>query len=135
VKAKEHTKLAIMTKEAQVNPLEFLKWAIENQFTPVSNDLMLYVSLRAVYKWVCPICLTPFETYQAFIMHLRYEEKETTCRYCGKTFAKADALLDHIGKKHVWLPWGRHKERGCDGGSTTTLNPSKPRKINDLLRF
>jgi len=110
MKAKEHAKLAIKAKEAQVNPLEFLRRAIENQFTPVSNDLQIYVSLRAVYKWVCPICLTPFETYQAFIMHLRYEEKEKTCRYCGKTFTKTDDLIDHIGKKHVWLPWGRHKE-------------------------
>jgi len=104
MKAKERTKLAIKTKEVQVNPLEFLRRAIENQFTPGSNDLMLYFSLRAVYRWVCPICLTPFETYHAFIVHLRYEEKETTCRYCGKTFAKTDHLLDHIAKKHVWFP-------------------------------
>jgi len=109
MKAKEHTKLAIKAKEVQVNPLEFLKRAIEDQFTPVSNDLMLYVSLRAVYRWVCPICLTPFETYHTFIMHLRYEENEKTCRYCGKTFAKTDDLLDHVGKKHVWFHYGRSK--------------------------
>ncbi len=55
MKAKEHTKLALKTKEAQVNALEFLKRAIENQFTPVSNDLLLYMSLKAVYRWVCPM--------------------------------------------------------------------------------
>ena len=109
MKAKERVKLALKTKEAQVNSLEFLKRAIEDQFTPVSNDLLLYFSLRAVYKWVCPICLTPFETYISFITHLRYEEKETVCRYCGETFTKTDALFDHIGKKHVWIPWGRNK--------------------------
>jgi len=117
MKAKERVKLALKTKEAQVNALEFLKRAIEDQFTPESNDLLLYFSLRAVYKWVCPICLTPFETYISFIRHMRYEEKETVCRYCGKTFTKADGLMDHIGKKHVWLPWGRNKIRGSDGGS------------------
>jgi len=109
MRTKERTKLALKTKETQVNALEFLKRAIEVQFTPESNDLMLYVSLRAVYKWVCPICLTPFERYNSFITHLRYEEKETTCRYCGKTFAKTDHLIDHIGKKHVWFQYGRHK--------------------------
>jgi rubrerythrin len=118
MKAKERVKLALKTKEAQVNALEFLRRAIENQFTPESNDLLLYMSLKAVYKWVCPICLTPFESYISFITHLRYEEKETVCRYCGKTFAKADDLLDHIGKKHVWLPWGRNK----DGNPTQTVN-------------
>ena len=66
-------------------------------------------------------------------MHLRYEEKEKTCRYCGKTFANTDGLLDHIGKKHVWLPWGRHKERGGDGDPTTTLNPSKSYAICSIL--
>ncbi len=45
-------------------------------------------------------------------------EKETACRYCGKTFAKTDDLIDHIGKKHVWLQWGRHK----DGNPTQTVN-------------
>ncbi len=118
MKAKEHTKLALKTKEAQVNALEFLKRSIENQFTPVSNDLLLYMSLKAVYKWVCPICLTPFERYNSFIVHVRYEEKEKTCRYCGKTFAKTDDLIDHIGKKHVWFQWGRHK----DGNPTQTVN-------------
>ena len=111
MKAKERTKLAIKAKEAQVNALEFLRKAIENQFTPLSNDLTLYVSLRAVYNWVCPICLTPFERYQAFVEHLRYEENEKTCRYCGKTFAKTDDLIDHIGKKHIWLNHGRNKHR------------------------
>ncbi len=74
MKAKEHTKLALKTKEAQVNALEFLKRAIENQFT-VSNDLLLYMSLKAVYRWVCPICLTPFERYNSFILHVRYRGK------------------------------------------------------------
>jgi 5-methylcytosine-specific restriction endonuclease McrA len=109
MKAKERSKLALKTKETQTNALEFLKRAIENQFTPESNDLMLYVSLRAIYKWVCPICLTPFETYYSFIMHLRYEEKETKCRYCGVTFVKPDHLIDHISKKHMWFPHGRNR--------------------------
>jgi hypothetical protein len=126
MKAKEHTKLAIKAKETQVNPLEFLKRAIENQFTPVSNDIMLYFSLRAVYKWVCPICLTPFESYLSFITHLRYEEKEKTCRYCGQTFGKTNALLDHIAKKHVWGHYGGSKQSSSDGWRKTTLKPSKP---------
>ncbi|ADB87146.1 conserved hypothetical protein [Saccharolobus islandicus L.D.8.5] len=109
MKAKERMKLALKTKESQVNALEFLRKAIENQFTPVNSDLQLYVSLRATYKWVCPICLTPFNTYYSFIMHLRYEENEKTCRYCLKTFTKIDQLIDHIGKKHVWVPYSRHK--------------------------
>jgi uncharacterized C2H2 Zn-finger protein len=105
----KRTELALKTKVVHINALEFLKRAIDNQFTPESNDLTLYFSLRAVYKWVCPICLTPFETYYSYIMHIRYAEKETTCRYCGVTFSKTDDLLDHIGKKHVWFPYGRHK--------------------------
>ncbi|WP_225968878.1 C2H2-type zinc finger protein [Saccharolobus islandicus] len=44
-------------------------------------------------------------------MHLRYEEQEKVCRYCGKEFAKTDDLIDHIGKKHVWLAWGRNAKR------------------------
>ena len=116
MKAKEHTKLALKTKEAQVNSLEFLKRALEDQFTPESNDLLLYFSLRAVYRWVCPICLTPFERYNSFIVHLRYEEKEKTCRYCGKTFTNTNALLDHISKKHMWFQYGRNKYSGSDGG-------------------
>ena len=92
--------LALQSKEPQVNPLEFLRKAIETVDFQQS-DLLLYFSLVQVYKWVCPVCLTPFRSYKSFIEHLRYEEHGKVCRFCGKEFAKTDDLIQHIVRKHL----------------------------------
>ncbi|BAB65977.1 C2H2-type zinc finger protein [Sulfurisphaera tokodaii] len=100
MKSKDNHGLALQSKESQVDALDFLRKAIET-IDFQQNDLLLYFSLVQVYKWVCPVCLTPFRSYISFIKHLRYEEHSKVCRYCGKEFAKSDDLIQHIVRKHL----------------------------------
>ena len=88
------------TKEIEVKPLDFLKKAVGVLDFP-NSDLELYISLVQLYKWVCPVCLTPYESRHAMVLHLRREEHGKVCRFCGKEFHKTDDLLDHILKMHI----------------------------------
>ncbi|AZG03579.1 hypothetical protein [Sulfolobus spindle-shaped virus] len=65
-----------------------------------SPYLFKLLTVKAISPYVCPLCLIPFSSSVSLKQHIRYAEHTTTCPVCGKEFAKTDALLDHVCKKH-----------------------------------
>ncbi|AZG03543.1 hypothetical protein [Sulfolobus spindle-shaped virus] len=65
-----------------------------------SSYLYKLLTTKAISPYVCPLCLIPFSSSVSLKQHIRYAEHTTTCPVCGKEFAKTDALLDHVCKKH-----------------------------------
>jgi len=65
-----------------------------------SSYLYKLLTAKAISPYVCPLCLTPFSSAVSVKQHIRYAEHTTICPVCKKEFAKTDALLDHVCKKH-----------------------------------
>ena len=65
-----------------------------------SSYLYKLLTAKAVSPYVCPLCLVPFSSSVSLKQHIRYAEHTKVCLACGKEFAKTDALLDHVCKKH-----------------------------------
>ena len=93
------------------------------------DNVDTYYALYRLYRWVCPVCLTPFRSYMSFKLHVRYEEKGGKCPYCGKEFTKAEWLFDHISKKHgifVSLKSRGGTSHRSGGSDDPTEDPSRP---------
>jgi hypothetical protein len=65
-----------------------------------SSYFLRFLTSKAISPYVCPLCLTPFSSSLSLKQHIRYAEHTKVCLACGKEFAKTDALLDHVCKKH-----------------------------------
>ena len=65
-----------------------------------SSYFLRFLTAKAVSPYVCPLCLMPFSSSVSLKQHIRYAEHTKVCLACGKEFAKTDALLDHVCKKH-----------------------------------
>ncbi len=65
-----------------------------------SSYLYKLLTAKAISPYVCPLCLVPFSSSVSLKQHIRYAEHTTICPVCKKEFAKTDALLDHVCKKH-----------------------------------
>jgi len=65
-----------------------------------SSYLYKLLTAKAISPYVCPLCLVPFSSAVSLKQHIRYAEHTTICPVCKKEFAKTDALLDHVCKKH-----------------------------------
>ena len=65
-----------------------------------SSYLYKLLTAKAISPYICPLCLMPFSSSVSLKQHIRYAEHTTTCPVCHKEFAKTDALLDHVCKKH-----------------------------------
>ncbi|AZG04107.1 hypothetical protein [Sulfolobus spindle-shaped virus] len=65
-----------------------------------SSYLYKLLTGKAISPYVCPLCLMPFSSSVSLKQHIRYTEHAKTCPVCHKEFAKTDALLDHVCKKH-----------------------------------
>ncbi|ACP38571.1 hypothetical protein [Sulfolobus spindle-shaped virus] len=70
------------------------------QLLDESGYLYKLLTSKAVSPYVCPLCLMPFSSSVSLKQHIRYTEHAKTCPVCGKEFAKTDATLDHVCKKH-----------------------------------
>ncbi|ACP46020.1 zinc finger C2H2-type domain protein [Sulfolobus islandicus Y.G.57.14] len=65
-----------------------------------SSYFLRFLTSKAISPYVCPLCLTPFSSSVSLKQHIRYAEHTKICPVCHKEFAKTDALLDHVCKKH-----------------------------------
>ncbi|WP_009990783.1 C2H2-type zinc finger protein [Saccharolobus solfataricus] len=68
----------------------------------MTDSLYLYrlLTTKALSRFVCPLCLTPFSSAISLKQHIRYTEHTKTCPVCNKEFANTDSALDHVCKKH-----------------------------------
>jgi hypothetical protein len=72
------------------------------QLLDVDESSYLYklLTVKAVSKYICPLCLMPFGSSISLKQHIRYTEHGKTCPVCQREFANTDSALDHICKKH-----------------------------------
>jgi len=79
----------------------FVKTLIYNpELLDESTYLYRLLTVKAVSKYVCPLCLVPFSSAVSLKQHIRYTEHGKTCPVCRKAFANTDSALDHVCKKH-----------------------------------